>query len=52
MAVRRIESVEVQLTTHPTGARVSLSFIVNLNLPALSARPVNCRVRRFAVTKH
>jgi len=34
--------IEVRrLTTHSTGARVSLIFIVNLNLSALCARPVN-----------
>jgi hypothetical protein len=32
------------LTTHSTGARVSSAFIVNLNLSALIARPVNSGV--------
>jgi hypothetical protein len=36
-----------RLTTHSTGARVSRSFIVNLNLSALCARPVNSGVRRL-----
>jgi hypothetical protein len=34
-----------RLTTHSTGARLSLSFIENLNLLALCARPVNSGVR-------
>ena len=29
------------LTTHSTGARVSLPFIINLSVAALCARPVN-----------
>ena len=33
------------LTTHSTGARVSWSFIVDLCVPALNARPVNSGVR-------
>ena len=35
------------LTTHWTGARVSLAFIVNLSVPALCARPVNSGVMRL-----
>ena len=35
------------LTTHSTGARVSLAFIVNLAVPTLNARPVNSSVRRL-----
>ena len=34
------------LTTHSTGARVSLSFIVNLSVMQLNVRPVNSSVRR------
>jgi len=33
------------LTTHSTGARVSMSFIENLCVSALIARPVNSGVR-------
>ena len=32
------------LTTHSTGARVSLSFIEDLSVAALNARPVNSGV--------
>jgi hypothetical protein len=32
------------LTTHSTGARVSLLFIVNLSVMRLNARPVNSGV--------
>ena len=35
------------ITTHSTGARVSLIFIVNLSVAALNARPVNSGVRRL-----
>ena len=35
------------LTTHSTGARVSVSFIENLAVMALNARPVNSSVRRY-----
>ena len=34
-----------RLTTHSTGARVSWSFIVNLAVSGLNARPVNSGVR-------
>ena len=37
------------LTTHSTGARVSLHFIENLPLITLNARPVNSGVRRYVV---
>jgi hypothetical protein len=32
------------ITTHSTEARVSMSFIVKLSVPALCARPVNSSV--------
>ena len=35
-----------RLTTHSTGARVSLAFIENLSVAGLCARPVNSGVRR------
>jgi hypothetical protein len=34
------------ITTHSTGARVSWSFIENLNLSGLNARPVNSGAMR------
>jgi hypothetical protein len=37
--------VERNLTTHSTGARVSLPFIVNLSVARADARPVNSGVR-------
>ncbi|HEU0143437.1 MAG TPA: hypothetical protein VFQ47_01510 [Nitrososphaera sp.] len=39
--------VERNLTTHWTGARVSVYFIVELFVAALSARPVNSSVRQL-----
>jgi hypothetical protein len=38
--------VRRNLTTHSTGARVSISLIVELAVAVLSARPVNSGVRR------
>ena len=35
------------LTTHSTGARVSLALIVNLSHDAVVSRPVNSGVRYF-----
>ena len=35
------------ITTHSTGARVSLPFIVNLSVATLCARPVNSGVGRL-----
>ena len=37
------------LTTHSTGARVGLIFIVNLSISALRARPVNSGVRHASL---
>jgi hypothetical protein len=37
------------LTTHSTGARISISFIVNSSLAALNARPVNSGVRLLSM---
>ena len=39
--------IERRLTTHRTGARVSLPFIVNLAVAGLDARPVNLGVRQL-----
>jgi hypothetical protein len=39
------------LTTHSTGARVSLSFIENLSVMALCSRPVNSVVRHASRNK-
>jgi hypothetical protein len=39
------------LTTHSTGARISLDFIVNLPVMALNARPVNSGVRRARLSE-
>jgi hypothetical protein len=41
---RQDGNVARNLTTHSTGARVNLAFIVNLSVPALNARPVNSSV--------
>jgi hypothetical protein len=40
-----------RLTTHSTGARLSLPFIENLSAPTLNARPVNSGVRRELIFK-
>jgi hypothetical protein len=40
-----------RLTTHSTGARVSLAFIENLTVSALNARPVNSSVRFLSNSK-
>ena len=40
-------SIVPRLTTHSTGARISLIFIDNLAVMALCARPVNSGVRRL-----
>ena len=45
MGKKKLVSAMPRLTTHSTGARVSLHFIENLNLSALTARPVNSGVR-------